>query len=87
MLIGASLVSVLSDAERRSWKVSIPSNLEMQANATALTKAILGATSRVRVRGSDKHGTDVAGSGGTIDSAGVRELNVILLKAQSINGL
>src|SRR3979490_558083 len=59
----------------------------MRANAAVLTKAILGATSGVRVGGSDECGTEVAGSGGTIDSAGVGELNVILLKVQSINGL
>src|SRR3979490_1528719 len=59
----------------------------MRANAAALTKVILGTMSRVRVRGLDEHGTNVAGSGDTIDSAGVREPNVILLKAQSINGL
>ena len=87
MSIGASLVSVLSDAKRRSWKVCIPSILEMQANAAALTKVILGATSGVGVRGLGERGTEVAGSGGTIDSAGVGEPNVILLKAQSINGL
>ena len=66
---------------------SIPSILEIWANAAALTRVILGATSRVRVRGLDEHGTDVASSGDTIDSAGIRDANVILLKAQSINGL
>ena len=87
MSIGVSLVSVLSDAEISSWKVCMPFILNIWVNAAALTRAILGATSRVGVGGLDEHGTDVAGSGGTIDSAGVRELNVILLKAQSINGL
>ena len=75
-------MSVLSDAERSSWKVCKPSIFEILVNAAALTRAILGATSRVGVRGSDEHRTDIAGLGGTIDSAGVRELNVILVKAQ-----
>ena len=80
-------MSVLSDAERSSWKVCIPSIFEIWANTAMLTREILGAISGVRVGGLDDHGTDVAGLGGTIDSAGVRELNVILLKAQSINRL
>ena len=87
MSIGALLVYVLLDAERSSWKVCVPSILEIWANTAALTRAIMGATSGVGVGGSDEHGTDVAGLGDTIDSAGVGEPNMILLKAQSINGL
>ena len=87
MSIGASLVSVLSDAEMSSWKVCIPSILEIQVNTAVLTREILGVTSGIRVGGLDEHGTDVAGLGGTIDSAGVREPNLILLRAQSINRL
>ena len=55
--------------------------------AAALTKAMRGATSRVRVGGSDEIGACARVSGLARTLAGFGVQNMILLNTQSINGL
>ena len=80
-------------SERASWKTSVPSILQMQANAAALTRAIFGASSfrgssrgvgfRVAREAEACRGGDV---GGDFGACGV-VLNEILPSTQSIDGL
>ena len=80
-------------SERASWKTSVPSILQMQANAATLTRVILGALSfRVTSQGSEigvareaeaRKGRDV---GDELGACGV-VLNKILPNTQSIDVL